>query len=65
MTRPYRSKRSRKFCGRDHKVIFRDEIDAKLELAKHRFYDTKQQRAYKCPFGNHWHLTTQVKKGGK
>jgi hypothetical protein len=50
----------RKRCPREGKIIFRDEIAAKIALGHIRaaiLRERKEQRAYAC--GNHWHLTSQ------
>lgn len=50
-------------CKPDHnKVCFRDEIAAKIALAKQRDNNDRMdvpRRAYKCKFGNHYHLTSK------
>lgn len=60
-------------CKPDHnKVCFRDEIAAKIALAKQRDNNDRMEiprRAYPCNFGKHYHLTsrearrTDVKQG--
>lgn len=57
-----KTKPRRQYCGRQHKVIFPTELDIKIELAGHAKFDTEEQRWYKCPFGNHFHLTSQDQK---
>lgn len=48
---------------RGQKVIFHTELDAKIALAKRVGSDKGEVRAYKCEIGNHWHLTSQSKRG--
>lgn len=51
--------RSRR-CNREGKVIFEDELNAKIALARRVWKDKGEQRVYRC--GNHYHLTSQEKK---
>lgn len=49
------------------KVAYRDEVAAKLTLAEARWKDGSRRsklevRAYKCPKGNHWHLTSSSER---
>ena len=50
-------------CRPDHnKVCFRDELSAKIALAKQRDNNDRMEvprRAYPCNFGNHYHLTSK------
>lgn len=61
----------RKRCSRDHnKIIFRDELAAKIALAKRRDNNDREsvpRRAYKCEYANHYHLTSKkrVREDGK
>lgn len=55
-------------CG---KIIIRDELDAKIILARLVWKDKGQSRAYECSvcYGHIWHVTSQEqeteKKTGK
>lgn len=61
-----RKMQRRKRCSRDHnKVIFRDELSAKIVLAKRRDNNDREAvpvRAYKCEYATHYHLTSKPKK---
>lgn len=46
-------------CNRANKVIFHDELDAKIALASRVWKDKGEIRHYPCT--NHWHLTSQEK----
>ncbi len=61
MPKRFKPKPRRNYCGRDFKVIFPTELDAKIEVASHVKYDT-DSRYYKCLFGNHYHVSTQEQK---
>lgn len=50
-----------KLCKRMRKVIFHTELDAKIALAPRIRKDKGEIRYYKCEFGDHYHLTSQVK----
>lgn len=45
-----------KSCG---KVIFRDELAAKIALAGRLNRDRGEVRCYRCPQGRGWHLTSK------
>lgn len=52
-------------CPYPTKVRFKDELAAKMELAKIQRRDNTarpktEKRAYRC--GGHWHLTSKEKK---
>ena len=49
-------------CNRTGKVVFKDEIAAKLALAVRKRKDKGELRTYQCPHQNHWHLTSQEKQ---
>lgn len=55
--------RRRGKCG---KVLYRDEIAAKLALAELQRRDKGEQRIYRCNIcsGAPWHLTGQEKRTG-
>ena len=61
MPRRFKAKPRRVYCNRANKVIFPSELDVKIELANHVLYGT-ESRAYKCPWGRHFHITTEVKR---
>lgn len=42
------------------RVIFLDEIAAKVVLSKRILWDRGEKRAYKCESGNHWHLSASA-----
>lgn len=44
---------------RTGKVAFRDELAAKIALARRVWKDKGERRTYKCKFCNHYHLTSQ------
>jgi len=50
-------------CRPDHnKVCFRDELSAKIALAKQRDNNDRMEvprRAYPCKYGKHYHLTSK------
>lgn len=53
----------RPVASRCKKQAYRDEIAAKLALAEARWKDGPRRakletRVYRCPQGNHWHLTS-------
>lgn len=48
------------FCKRARKVSFKNELEAKMALAQRIRQDKGEQRYYKCNFGEHYHLTSQV-----
>ncbi|WNO27828.1 hypothetical protein SEA_HUWBERT_77 [Microbacterium phage Huwbert] len=48
------------YCRRARKVSFVDEIAAKLALAERIRKDKGEVRQYKCNFGNHYHLTSEL-----
>lgn len=50
-----------KRCNRSNKVIFGDELEAKIALASRVWKDKGEVRAYACVMG-HWHLTSQQKR---
>lgn len=54
-------KPKRQHCSKEHKVIFATELDVKIELANHQYFGT-ESRSYPCPFGNHFHITTQERR---
>jgi len=59
--RKHKAKPRRQYCKYyGGKVIFPTELDVKIELANHKFYDT-DSRAYKCGWRNHYHITTEEK----
>lgn len=55
------AKPRRQYCKRAQKVIFPTELDVKIELADHMRYGT-ESRPYKCLWGKHYHITTEVKR---
>lgn len=52
-------------CRQTGKVKFLRKIDAEIALTQIDRSDGthQEQRVYKCPFGRHWHLTSQSQKG--
>lgn len=48
-------------CRPTGKLKFLRKIDAEIALTQIDRSDGthKEQRVYKCPFGKHWHLTSQ------
>ena len=48
-------------CSKTGKVIFRDEIDAKIALAARVWKDKGEVRYYPCKVGKstHYHLTSR------
>jgi hypothetical protein len=61
MPRRFKPKPRRHYCDKAQKVIFPTELDVKIELSNHVLYGT-ESRAYKCPWGKHFHITTQEKR---
>ena len=59
--RRHKPKPRRQICRRANKVIFPTELDVRIELAKHAFYDT-ESRAYPCLWGKHFHITTEEQR---
>jgi hypothetical protein len=53
---------NQKRCNRVGKVIFHSELDAKIALSRRVWQDKGEQRFYRCPGTNHFHLTSQEKK---
>ena len=51
-------------CKTTGKVKYRNELDAKIALARLVWKDKGQQRAYFCPDCKTWHLTHK-RKGGR
>lgn len=52
-------------CKPTGKLKFRDEIAAKItlgHLAAAPLRERREQRAYRCPHGDHWHLTSQARR---
>ena len=52
-------------CPTPHKAKYRDEVAAKVALAKVQRQDKAhrpktEQRAYRC--GRHWHLTSKARR---
>lgn len=41
---------------------FRDELDAKIVLAKVSWKDREEKRTYRCGMCGGWHLTSQEKR---
>lgn len=54
-------------CRRTGKLKFLRKIDAEIALTQIDRSDGthKEQRVYKCPFGKHWHLTSQPLGGNE
>ena len=56
-------RRKARRCPRDHnKIIFKDELSAKIALAKQRDNNNREavpRRAYQCKHGKHYHLTSK------
>lgn len=52
---------AKKYCPETHKVAFRDELDAKMALARRIRNDKGEVRVYQCPFCHKFHLTSQKK----
>lgn len=53
----------RHFCQKAMKTEFYDRVDAEL-MREHIELRARRTaidvvRSYQCPFGNHWHLTSQ------
>jgi hypothetical protein len=46
------------------KIRYRDELAARIALAKLQRADRGQRRAYRCPPCRGWHLTSMGEKGG-
>jgi hypothetical protein len=49
-------------CRRTGKVIFREEIEAKIALSRRVWKDKGERRYYPCKFGKHYHLTSEEQK---
>ncbi len=47
------------WCPRARKVIFPNELEAKIALAQRQRQDKGEKRYYPCNFGKHYHLTSQ------
>lgn len=47
---------------RTGKMRYRDELDAKIALARVRWKDRGEKRCYRCPLCRGWHLTSQERK---
>ena len=47
---------------RAQKVIFKDELAAKIALAQRVWKDKGEVRYYRCEIGNHWHLSSQEER---
>jgi len=52
-------------CKKTNKVKYRDELDAKIALARLVWRDKGQTRVYFCPYCKNWHLTHKKVRGGK
>jgi hypothetical protein len=46
-------------CPTTGKFQFRDELAAKIALAKRSRQDKGERRAYRCEFCHRWHLTSK------
>ncbi len=49
-----------KYCGCCKKILYSSEEVAKKEAAMIRAKGKDRSRAYECPKGNGWHLTSQI-----
>lgn len=49
-------------CQKERKIIYRDELAAKMALARLVWKDHGEKRIYPC--GNHFH-TTSKRRGGR